>query len=1120
MRRSFQCPAAVLLACGLHAAPLTWTQNPGYRFATINPTGGRAGFTAMVLQDTGVSFTNRIPPERHYTNQILLNGSGVAAGDIDSDGWCDLFFAGIGGGSALYRNRGDWRFEDVTKQFGLEALSKIDATGTALADLDGDGDLDLIVNSAGQGTHCFWNDGHGWFGAPPLVLNPGRCGSSLALADIDGDGALDLYIANYRTSTIRDQPGAKFTFQNVNGRPVPVAFGGRPLTDPDLTNRFTFVYKEGATSVFHDELGEPDVLYRNQGKGQFAISPLEEKFDWGLSVMMRDFNGDGAPDIYVCNDFATPDRFWINDGKGRFKAAPITALRQTSLSTMAIDVADINRDGFDDIFTADMFSRERWRRLVQKNESNPNMYLFVETVQQPQSPRNALQLARGDGTYAEIAQLAGLEAAEWAWASIFLDVDLDGYEDLLVANGFERDYMNMDANRKITAIKARAGGQMPPAEHFKLNQYYPRLATPNAAFHNLHNLRFADVSVEWHFDIRAVSQGMCLADLDNDGDLDVIINNSNDAAVLFRNDTPAPRVGVRLKGRVPNTRGIGAKIKLLNGPVPAQTQEMISGGRYLSSDDTMRVFAAGTNGMTIEVTWRSGVRSVATNVMPNRIYEIQEVGLPSRPSPVYTPSPMFKDVSTILGHSDTNSPTDEFARQPLLPNKLGTFDLDVNWSGQELQVGQGVYHYDGKRFQKSPNAPALRDGPTAIADLDGDREVEIFIGSRYASNRWPESGVSQLLGKSGARWTADAGLVRGAVFSDIDGDGDSDLVLACEWGPIRVFRNDRGVLTEVTAALGFTNYIGWWNGVAVGDFDGDGRVDLIASNWGRNTKYERYRSKPLRIVYGDFNGNGSVEQIEACYDESLRAYAPILNIWSLSRGLPWLLEKFGSYEAFSRATIEQALGDRGRQAKYLEANWLDSTLFLNRGNHFEARPLPLEAQMSPAFSVCVADFDGDGNEDVFLAQNFFGTRAETSRSDAGRGLLLRGDGHGNFTAIHGQESGLLIYGEQRGAAAGDYDGDGRVDLVVTQLGAETRLYHNETARPGLRVRLRGQAVGAILRLKFGKEWGPAREVHDRGAVTIMTGSGAPTSIQVRWPGGKLTETEVPAGAREITVARE
>lgn len=1169
-------------------SPLALSWAGLFLLAAIPPGEAKeVGFVALESRATGVDFTNRIPAARHYTNQIFLNGSGVAAGDVDGDGWCDLFFGGLSGGSSLYRNRGNWKFENITP----EHFRKLDATGVALVDLDGDGDLDLVINSVGQGTFCFWNDGRGRFGAGP-ILNQGRCGSSMALADVDGDGALDLYIANYRTSTIRDEPAARFTFKTVNNHPQPVAFGGRALTEPDLTNRFAFQYRPGAGgggSVFHDELGEADVLYRNLGGGKFASLALETTLDWGLSVMMRDFNGDAAPDIYVCNDFATPDRFWINDGKGGFRAAPATALRQTSLSTMAVDVADINRDGFDDIFTADMLSRERWRRLVQRNEANANMHLFVDVHEQPQSPRNTLQLARGDGTYAEIAQLAGLEAAEWAWASIFLDVDLDGYEDLLVANGFERDYMNMDVNRQVTTLKARAGGKMPASEQLKLNRLYPRLTTANAAFRNLGNLRFEEASALWGFDQRGVSQGMCLADLDNDGDLDVAINNSNDAAMLLRNEATAPRVAVRLKGKAPNTRGIGAKIKVLHGAIPSQTQEMISGGRYLSSDDSMRVFAAGsiTNQMTIEVLWRSGGRSLVTNVTFNRVYEVDEATASPFTPHASRPTPIFKDVSALINHSHTQASFDDFARQALLPNKLSTLGPGVSWfdvdgdGWDDLIVADKIYRNDGRGgFTSFTNqalsrsqttvlgwrtldgrtallagesgyegagtnrsvaqqflvedalpGPIAATGPMALADIDGDGNLDLFVGGRCVPGRWPEAATSLIFRQVKGKWVLDrenakrfatAGLVSGAVFTDIDADGDPDLALACEWGPVRIFRNEHGVLADATMELGLAAYTGWWNGVSAGDFDGDGRMDLIASNCGRNTKYEHFRSKPLRIYYGDFNGDGGVALLEGVYDEALRSYAPILNVWTVSRGMPWLLEKFNSYEAFSRASVETALG--GRAAKYLEAGWLDSTVFLNRGGRFEARPLPIEAQASQAFAVCVADFDGDGHEDAFLSQNFFGVRADTSRYDAGRGLLLRGDGRGDFIAISGQQSGLLIYGEQRGAAAGDFDGDGRVDLVVTQVGAETKLYRNESARPGLRVRLPGQSVGAILRLKFGEQLGPAREVQagsgywsQDSAIQMMTGSARPTALQVRWPGGKVAESRVPAGALEISM---
>ena len=423
----------------------------------------------------------------------------------------------------------------------------------------------------------------------------------------------------------------------------------------------------------------------------------------------------------------------------------------------------------------------------------------------------------------------------------------------------------------------------------------------------------------------------------------------------------------------------------------------------------------------------------------------------------------------------------------------------------------------GKAARIEETLPGLSAtaGPMAMADLDGDGQLDLFVGGRCLPGRWPEAASSLIFRQVEGKWVLDeqntkhlsnVGLVSGAVFTDIDGDGDSDLVLACEWGPVRVFRNEQGVLSEATAELGLAGFTGWWNGVTAGDFDGDGRMDLIVSNWGRNTKYERFRSQPLRIFYGDFNGDGGVALMEGCYDEALRAYAPILNVWTMAQSLPWLLERFNSYDAFSRVSVEQALGDRGRSAKFLEAGWLDSTVFLNRGGRFEATALPIEAQMTPAFGLCMADFDGDGYEDVFLSQNFFGTRSETSRYDAGRGLLLRGDGHGGFAAVTGQQSGITIYGEQRGAAAADYDRDGRLDLVVTQVGAETKLYHNESARPGLRVRLAGptgnpDGVGAVIRSKVGDEFGPAREIHcgsgywsQDSAVQVMTGHGTPTGL--------------------------
>ena len=252
----------------------------------------------------------------------------------------------------------------------------------------------------------------------------------------------------------------------------------------------------------------------------------------------------------------------------------------------------------------------------------------------------------------------------------------------------------------------------------------------------------------------------------------------------------------------------------------------------------------------------------------------------------------------------------------------------------------------------------------------------------------------------------------------------------------------------------------------------------------------------------------------------------------MSQAIPSVLEKFPTCRAYSTAGVWEIIGAASGNVRELKANTLDSMIFLNRGGHFQAMPLPVEAQFAPAFGVCVGDYDGDGSEDIFLSQNFFGVEVETSRYDAGRGLWLRGDGRGNFQAVPGQESGVRVYGEQRGAGLCDYDADGRVDLVVTQNNGPTRLFHNQGAKPGMRVRLKGPpgnptGIGAQMRLISGQHTGPAREIHagsgywsQDSAVQVLAAPGVPAQLQVRWPGGKTTVSDLPAGAREIEVDLE
>jgi hypothetical protein len=1213
----------VALFLSLAAAAQSWQSGAGYHFRALeNLSAAEPGFTAVPPLQTGVWFTNLLPQNRHVTNTILPSGSGVAAGDIDGDGWCDLFFAGLAGGSRLYRNLGGWRFEDVTKRVGV-ACPDLDATGATFADLDGDGDLDLIVNSIGGGTRVFLGNAQGQFTPSAGVLNLDRGGMSLALADADGDGDLDLYLANYRITTLMDSPGTRFSARMVDGQPVVTMVDGRPLTDPEWTNRFRFTVEmgEGGRVRFaHEELGQPDVLYLNDGQGRFQAVPWTEgafvdeegrplpqpPFDWGLSVMFRDLTGDGHPDLYVCNDFRSPDRFWINDGAGRFRAASRLTLRQTCLSAMCMDVADLDADGFDDFMVVDMLSRDHRRRLTQRNMVHAELLQTAQITGRPQNPRNMLFMNRGDGSYAEVAQLAGLEATEWSWGLAFLDVDLDGFPDLLVPNGFERDNMNVEAQNRIN--QARARGRLPNREELVLRRMFPRLTTPNLAFRNLGGFRFSEVSEAWGFNAPAISQGLCLADLDNDGDLDVVLNNMNSVASLYRNHSPAPRIAVRLSGRPPNTQGVGARLRLLSN-LPSQSHEVTCGGRYLSGDDTVRVFAVGpgTGPISLEVRWRSGAMTMITNVQRNCLYEAREPDAAIRPPPRVSSvvHPLFNAVDRLLDHVHHDDPFDDFVRQPLLPKRLsqlgpGACWWDINGDGaDDLLLGSGaggalaLYENDGQgRFRRLSGAPWNQDatqdqtsivawnhgavlvgtdsyedaptesaavseyragqprrvavvhkwdssaGPMALADYSGDGHPGLFVGGRVLPGRYPAAASSRFYRYQAGEWQLDepnskglreVGLVSGAVWSDLDGDGWPELVLACEWGPLRVFRNERGSLREMTQELGLDRYLGWWHGVTAGDFDGDGKMDLAASNWGRNSKYESYRQQPLRLYYSDLDGSGTLELIEAQFEPSMSAYVPIRMIDTVAKSIPLLALRYPTHQSWAEASIQDILAGLGDSMAFVEANWLESTVFLNRPGQFEARILPFDAQLAPAFGLCVSDFNGDGLEDLFMSQNFFAVQWETSRYDAGRGLCLLGDGQGGFRAMPAQESGIEVYGEQRGAAVADFDRDGRTDLVVTQNSAETRLFRNVGGRPGLRVRLRGpeanpHGIGAVLRLKWGDKTGPAREIHagsgywsQDSVVQVLSAPEPPTALWIRWPGGVATTVAVPPDAREVSV---
>jgi len=1186
-----------------------WQDGPGYRYLAHAHAGGtNAGFNLLASAATGVQFTNHLSRRLVAMNRVTENGSGVALGDVDGDGWCDIYFCRLEGDNVLYRNLGGWKFEDITARAGLACGEQL-STGAVFADLDGDGGLDLLVNSIGGGTRAFFNDGRAKFTESTEGRLVRRFGStSMALSDFDRDGDLDLYVANYRTITFKDE----FPRPKVEAR----MRGGKIVVTPP--GRFVALgVKQGSADIF--ELAERDFLFLNNGTGQFApVSWTNGNFldargeslasaplDWGLSAMMRDINGDQLADILVCNDFFnSPDQIWLQQPGLRFQLAAPGAIRKFSLASMAVDVADINRDGHDDLFFAEMLSRDLAFRQSHRDNLLKGLYNLQnkDPQFQPEAPRNTLFLGRGDGTYAEIAELSELDASEWSWGAVFLDVDLDGWEDLLIPAGHNHDVQDADVLRRQSQNPAPDSIEQRMAN---LSQF-PRLDTPIFAFRNDGRLGFTERQREWGLDIPGVANGFAAADLDNDGDLDLAANRLNSAALLFENRAEAARVAIRVRHPAPNTRGIGTRITVRGAP--EQQQEIIAGGRYLSGDDTLRVFAcAGRARVTVDAVWPDGTQTTFADLPVNRTYELAKPAQASPRPAKRAPEPFFADASAKLNHRHADPEFNDFTRQPFLPHSLVSqgpalawFDADGDgfedllmgagrggaaaflrntgagfapWTNgpaiprpledqmgllaarfengaASLLIAEANYEAGGSREPSVRIAPldvegaagslpghAETAGALALADVDGDGDLDLFAAGRVIPGRYPSAASSRIYLRQNGLFTLSAeksrpfeniGLATSVVFTDLDNSGSPDLLLALEGGPIRAFLNERGVFTH--ADLGLEKWRGLWTGIATGDFDGDGRTDFAAGNWGRNTRYERFvKSRPLRVYHGDLDGNGTYDILEAVYNPSLHKYVPLAGPELIIDHLPAAAERFPTYAAYGQAGIEEVLGRPAGEVQMLEINTLDSMCFLNRGAHFEAVPLPVEAQFAPVFGLAAADLDQDGREDLALGQNLFEARWEQGRLDSGQPLWLRGDGAGHFAAVAPLESGLSADGQQRAVALADFNRDGRLDLAMSQHNGPALLFENRRAPAGLRLRFAGSAenqdaIGARYRIDSPRGSSPVRELQagggwlsQQGLVQVVAKPPEGSRLAVVWPGGAKSEFALPPDAAEILV---
>ena len=1229
MRRScLPCAAAlvsvIVMACGSRPEP-AWHQEAGYRWRELDIPSGEAGFTSMNASSTGITFENAVSDSVLLGNRMLAEGGGVALGDVDGDGRVDVFLARTEGCSALYRNLGAWKFEDITKIAGVGACGR-HSTGAAFADVDGNGTLDLVLLSTTGPNVIYLNDGKGHFTERrDLGLDTtGRGGTTITMADVDGSGQLALYVANYKPYSPVDTIPPQL---RAPDRVVRQVGPGKYEVVPERAKDFKLVMRADMGGLNMSMRGEPDDFYLNNG-GHFTRVPLTsdrfrdangkplpiEPESFGLDAKFVDLNGDGAPDLYVANDFEDTDQLWYNDGHGRFKLADWTVQRQLSNSAMGIDVADVNGDGRPDLFCVDMLSYDthRLKTQIPTHTAFPKKPGDIET--QLQQQRNTLFINRGDGTFAEVAQQAGVQASGWSWSTMFMDVDLDGWQDILIANGHLWDMMDGDTQERL---QNKVGAVPWQKERWE----FPRLPQRNIAFRNRGNLTFEDATDKWRFAKEDdISHAMATADLDGDGDLDVVVNRLRSPALILRNDVSAPRIAVRLVGDAPNTRAVGSKIIVRGGPVAVQSREVAVGGLYMSHSDYLASFATGKAAkVSIEVAWRNGRHSIIADARPNRLYEITTAtaSAPVADSPAAAPPALFEDATAQLGgHVHTENTFDDWDRQFLLPNGLSELGPGVAWfdlgrTGREdLIVGTGkggrVAVFTNTRGRLAPAAaqgpvanadfttllgmtengtsrllagvstwemrsekqmidqPAVislgvargalaatgagavashesSTGPMALADYDGDGKLDLFVGGRAIPMRYPVAASSGLFHNAGggtfvldvenSKLLHNIGLVSAAVFADMNGDGHPDLLLAREWGSIVLLLNDgHGHFTMAPESWGLSRWTSRWNGIAVGDLDGDGKLDIVATSWGRNTAAPADSAHPLLLYHGPIGAVKEEEMLLGRDDARVHGVAPLNSYARVRTAMPDVAARLGTFASYADATVQQVLGPNMSRTETLNAVTLDNMVFLNRGDHFEARAMPIDAQLAPAFYAGIADFDGDGFEDVFLSQNFYPTAVGAPRYDGGRSLLLAGDGKGGLAAMSGAASGLVVYGDQRGAAYADYDGDGRLDIAVSQNGAATRLFHNRGAKPGLRVRVKGTSmnpdgVGAQLRVVYADHMGPVREIQSgsgywsqNGAVQVLGLSAVPTAVWVRWPGGVEKKIAVGAGTHEIVVS--
>lgn len=1047
-------------------------------------------FQAHESSSTGITFLNTLDYTEElnpYTFRSFYNGGGVGLGDFNNDGLLDVFFAGNIVSNKLYLNKGNFKFDDVTVSAGLQTEG-VWSTGVSVVDINSDGYLDIYVCKSGppggsrRKNELFINQGDLTFKEQASAYGLAFEGLSIhaAFFDYDQDGDLDCYLLN---NSLRSVGGFDLRKDQRN------------IPDP-----------EGGNRLLKNENGKyVDV---SQQAGIYS-----SKIGFGLGVTIGDINQDGWSDMFVSNDFFEKDYLYINNQDGTFTESLEQMMREISLGSMGADFADINNDGLPELFVTEMLPEHDDRlKTTAQFESWDKYTMALEQGYYHQFSRNALQLNNGDGTFSEISRLAHVEATDWSWGALIFDMDNDGLKDIFVANGIYKDLINQDyVNFIANANAVREILRTEKKVIKRLVDSIPSHPIPNYAFKNNRDLTFTNKAEEWGLGMPSHSNGSAYGDLDNDGDLDLVLNNVNMLSSVYENRSkqlhPSHHtISFAFHGDGINSFGLGTKVFLYDSGMLFYQEVSPMRGFMSTVDPRVHVGVGPTTSIdSIRVIWPDGrlftLRNTPTDQLIHLFQKDASFSKPRLKSEVPSTilSRAINPPGLIFEHQENDYV--DFDRDRLLFNMISNEGPclctgDVNQDGRDdfyiggakdqsgalfIQQADGFQKMASEVFEKdkdsedtdcvffdangdgkddlyvtsggnefSSSSAALLDrlymnlgnsrfersaqplpvltsfestSTVSAADVDGDGDVDLFVGVRLIPFLYgmPANGYILINDGQGnfanvsdtvAPQLQQVGMITDSRWVDVNQDHQMDLVLVGEWMPVTVFIQEAGQWVNRTKEFGLQNSNGWYHALEVGDFNQDGKIDLVAGNHGLNSRFRANEQEPVTLYLNDFDHNGTMEQIISRFDQGI-SYPLVLRN-DLVAQIPSLKKKYLHFSDYRSKTMNDIFTpEQLNESMILNAYSFETSLFLNNGNAFEKMTLPIQAQFSPVYSILADDFNHDGHQDLLMGGNLYRAKPETGIYAASYGLLLSGNGTGRFVAESSTRSGVLIKGEIR-----------------------------------------------------------------------------------------------------------